>query len=84
MGLFSWWHILLILLVFVFLFGSGRISSLMGDVAKGLKSFNKAMADDDEEGRPEEKLIEHSRANQPSRSRRIKAREETAGTRKTG
>ena len=56
----------------------------MGDVAKGLKSFNKAMADDDEEGRSEEKLIEHSRANQPSRSRRIKAREETAGTRKTG
>ena len=73
MGLFSWWHILLVLLVFVLLFGSGRISSLMGDVAKGLKSFNKAMADDDEEGRAKEKLIEQNPANK--RSRRIKARE---------
>ena len=83
MGL-SYWHILLVLVVFVLLFGAGRISSLMGDIAKGLKSFNKAMADDDEEGRPEEKLIEHSRANRTSRSRRVASRTETARSRKTG
>ena len=41
------WEILLILLVIVLLFGSGRISSLMGDVAKGIKSFKKGMSDDE-------------------------------------
>ena len=51
MGL-SWWHILLVLLVFVLLFGAGRISGLMGDIAKGLKSFNRAMTADDDEERP--------------------------------
>lgn len=40
------WEILLILLVVVLLFGSGRISSLMGDVAKGIKSFKKGLSDD--------------------------------------
>ena len=40
MGL-SWWHILLVLLVFVLLFGTGKISGLMGDLAKGIKSFKK-------------------------------------------
>ena len=52
MGL-SWWHILLVLLVFVLLFGTVKISGLMGDVAKGLKSFKTGMAEDDEEERHE-------------------------------
>ncbi len=47
MGL-SWAHILIVLLVFVLLFGSGKISSLMGDVAKGIKSFKRGMSDEDE------------------------------------
>ena len=47
MGL-SWWHILLVLLVFVLLFGTGKISGLMGDVAQGIKSFKKGMAEEDE------------------------------------
>ncbi len=47
MGL-STTHLLLLLLVVVLLFGSGKISSLMGDVAKGIKSFKKGMAEDDE------------------------------------
>jgi sec-independent protein translocase protein TatA len=46
MGL-STTHLLLLLLVVVLLFGSGKISSLMGDVAKGIKSFKKGMAEDD-------------------------------------
>jgi sec-independent protein translocase protein TatA len=43
---FSPQHLLLLLLVVVLLFGTGRISSVMGDFAKGLKAFKKNMADD--------------------------------------
>ena len=52
MGLGSGWHWLLVLLVFVLLFGAGKISGLMGDLAKGIKTFKKEMADGGEE--PEE------------------------------
>lgn len=45
MGL-SLWHLLLLLLVIVLLFGRGKISELMGDFAKGIKSFRKGMSDD--------------------------------------
>ncbi len=47
MGSFSLMHWVLVVLVIVLLFGGGRISSLMGDVAKGIKAFKKGMADDD-------------------------------------
>ena len=43
--------LLLILLVVVLLFGRGKISELMGDVAKGIKSFKKGMSEEDEETR---------------------------------
>lgn len=52
MGSFSLIHWVLVLLVVVLLFGGGRISSLMGDVAKGIKAFKKGMADDDGEDAP--------------------------------
>jgi sec-independent protein translocase protein TatA len=39
-------HWVIVLLVVMLLFGGGRISGLMGDVAKGIKSFKKGMADD--------------------------------------
>ncbi len=39
-------EIILVLVVIVLLFGRGKISELMGDVAKGIKSFKKGMADD--------------------------------------
>jgi sec-independent protein translocase protein TatA len=49
MGGFSIWHWMLFLAVAVLLFGGGgKISSIMGDVAKGVKSFKKGLADDDE------------------------------------
>jgi sec-independent protein translocase protein TatA len=48
MGAGSIWHWVILLVVVVLLFGSGRISSVMTDVAKGIKSFKKGMADDDE------------------------------------
>ena len=46
MGGFSPIHIIIVLLLVVLLFGAGRVSTLMGDVAKGIKSFKKGMADD--------------------------------------
>lgn len=48
MGEFSIWHWLVVLIVVMLLFGSGKVSGLMGDVAKGIKSFKKNMADDDQ------------------------------------
>ncbi len=45
MGL-SFWHIIIVVIVIVLLFGRGKISDLMGDVAKGIKSFKKGMSDD--------------------------------------
>ena len=48
MGGLSVWHWLIFLVVALLLFGgSGKISSIMGDVAKGIKSFKKGMAEDD-------------------------------------
>ena len=40
------WQIVIIVILVVLLFGRGKISSLMGDVAKGIKSFKKGMASD--------------------------------------
>jgi sec-independent protein translocase protein TatA len=45
------WELLLLLLAVVLLFGRGKVSELMGDVAKGIKSFKKGMSEDDEDKR---------------------------------
>ena len=42
----SFWQIAIVVVLVVLLFGRGKISSLMGDVAKGSKSFKKGMSDD--------------------------------------
>jgi sec-independent protein translocase protein TatA len=48
MGAFSIWHWLIVLVVVLVLFGGkGKISSLMGDFGKGLKSFKKGMKEED-------------------------------------
>lgn len=47
MGTFSIWHWIILGLIVVLLFGKGKISDLMGDVAKGIKSFKKGMAEED-------------------------------------
>jgi sec-independent protein translocase protein TatA len=47
MGGFSLWHWLIVIILVLLLFGRGRISEMMGDVGKGLKSFKQGMADDD-------------------------------------
>ena len=43
----GFWQILLVVALIVLLFGRNKISDLMGDVAKGIKSFKKGLADDD-------------------------------------
>jgi sec-independent protein translocase protein TatA len=49
MGTFSWMHWVLVIGVFLLLFGGrGKISELMGDFAQGIKSFKKGMADEPE------------------------------------
>jgi sec-independent protein translocase protein TatA len=54
MGSFSIWHWLIVLAVILVLFGGGnKISGLMGDFAKGIKSFKKNMAE------PEDVSAEH-------------------------
>ncbi len=57
MGSFSIWHWMIVLLVVMVLFGGrGKISSLMGDFAQGIKAFKKGMSEDDKtaEAKPAE------------------------------
>jgi sec-independent protein translocase protein TatA len=58
----SVWQILIIGVILVLLFGRGKISELMGDVAKGIKSFKKGMAEEEEEAKSESRTIEHNPA----------------------
>jgi sec-independent protein translocase protein TatA len=53
MGSLSIWHWIVVIGVVLLLFGRGKISDLMGDVAQGIKAFKKGMADD--EVKPAEK-----------------------------
>ena len=64
MGGLSIWHILILALFVLLLFGGNRFSSMMGDVAKGLKSFKQGMADEDEDKRRD---YDQQRRNEPPR-----------------
>jgi len=46
MGALSLWHWIALIVVALLLFGRGKISELMGDVAQGIKAFKKGMAED--------------------------------------
>ena len=48
MGGLSIWHWLIVGIIILLLFGKGRFSDMMGDVAKGLKSFKKGMSDEED------------------------------------
>ena len=50
MGNIGWTGIIIISILVVILFGKGKISSIMGDLAKGIKSFKKGMSDDNSSG----------------------------------
>ena len=47
MGSMSIWHWIVVIAVVLLLFGRGKISDLMGDVAQGIKAFKKGMSEDD-------------------------------------
>lgn len=47
MGTFSIWHLLILMVFALLLFGRGKISEIMSDTAKGIKAFKKGMSDED-------------------------------------
>ena len=62
MGSLSIWHWIVVIAVVLLLFGRGKISDLMGDVAQGIKAFKKGMQDDDKPADKTEpvKSIDHN------------------------
>jgi sec-independent protein translocase protein TatA len=62
MGSLSIWHWIVVIAVVLLLFGRGKISELMGDVAQGIKSFKKGMQEDDQTAKAPDapvKTIDH-------------------------
>ncbi len=55
MGSLSIWHWLVVAVIVLLLFGRGKITELMGDVASGIKAFKKGMAEDEDAKLAEEK-----------------------------
>tara|TARA_Y100000741_G_scaffold339160_1_gene299798 strand:- start:378 stop:578 length:201 start_codon:yes stop_codon:yes gene_type:complete len=56
----GFWQIAIVVILVVLLFGRGKISSLMGDVAKGIKSFKKGMASDVTEDSEQKNISENN------------------------
>lgn len=44
----GFWQVILILVIVLIIFGAGKLPKVMGDVAKGVKSFKSGMKDDEE------------------------------------
>jgi sec-independent protein translocase protein TatA len=78
MGSLSIWHWIIVIGVVLLLFGRGKISELMGDVAQGIKAFKKGMQDDDA-GKSEPAKSEPAKTidHQPGDTASVKARSET-------
>ena len=55
----GFWQIAIVVVLVVLLFGRGKISDLMGDVAKGIKSFKKGMSSDPTEDQQEKNITEN-------------------------
>ena len=62
----GFWQIAIVVVLVVLLFGRGKISSLMGDVAKGIKSFKKGMSDNTDQTNPTTSSEEKSNEDQNS------------------
>ncbi|MEQ8510225.1 MAG: twin-arginine translocase TatA/TatE family subunit [Rhodospirillaceae bacterium] len=60
MGSLSIWHWVVVLVVVLLLFGKGKIPALMGDVAKGIKSFKSGLKEDDDEKADVKKAIDEN------------------------
>ena len=54
MGGFSIWHILIFAVIVLLLFGGNRFSAMMGDVAKGIKSFKHGLSDEEKPAEPKQ------------------------------
>jgi sec-independent protein translocase protein TatA len=65
MGGLSIWHWLVVGVIVMLLFGKGRFSDMMGDVAKGIKSFKKGMSEEDEPAKPVAQPQPRLRAQEP-------------------
>ena len=59
----SFWQIAIVVVIVVLLFGRGKISSLMGDVAKGINSFKKGMASDPTEDNSNKNITNNQDSN---------------------
>ena len=66
MGSLSIWHWIIVIAVVLLVFGRGKISELMGDVAQGIKAFKKGMSEDETKAEPPKqdpaKTIDHQSA----------------------
>lgn len=79
MGGVSIWHWIVVGVVVMLLFGRGKVSELMGDVAKGIKSFKKGMAEDETPPPPpptvtpaDPKIIDHAQTQaQPKTEQKV-------------
>ena len=65
MGGLSIWHWLVVGVIVMLLFGKGRFSDMMGDVAKGIKSFKKGMSEEEEPAKPASQPQPRLRAQEP-------------------
>ena len=67
----GFWQIAIVVILVVLLFGRGKISSLMGDVAKGIKSFKKGMSTDTTEDSEPKNISENNQdsSNQDSNNK---------------
>jgi sec-independent protein translocase protein TatA len=63
MGAFSIWHWIIVLIIVLLLFGKGKIPTLMGDMAKGIKSFKKNMSDEENASTPDSDNKDSSNSN---------------------
>jgi sec-independent protein translocase protein TatA len=82
MGSLSIWHWIVVIAVVLLIFGRGKISELMGDVAQGIKAFKKGMADDEKveaDAKKAEpvKTIDHQPIDPTNAGTAMKARSET-------
>lgn len=76
MGGVSIWHWIVVGVIVMLLFGRGKVSELMGDVAKGIKSFKKGMAEDEtppSASNVDPKVIDHTQASNAAAEAQAKA-----------
>jgi sec-independent protein translocase protein TatA len=77
MGGFSLWHWLVLGIVVLLLFGKGRFSDMMGDVAKGLKSFKKGLSEEEEAPKPAPRIDALDVPPRPIETQHVATPEET-------